>query len=279
VAVNRLGGGEQATGEQCGNRDQNSGARQILRAGKHRPSIVEQPHGSQETIHGAVEKIGVDAFRRCRGEKWRPRRSRRWRSGGRNLEDRIPSYISRDRVCFGTTRFQLEGKRERTWFGARVPTQPTESLADGGFAEPKPPGNPSITPFFGLEAEDGPVALGDFLGRRSPGGGSSWQSRQGTQSSRLQALLVATKSSGRVDEGASNIVLIRISRFEQRHHGVGFCNGIINRIVGKEHAADQNHSLLTLGLEGNAIVDQNGTGRGSRGGQQHWLLRIRMHGG
>jgi hypothetical protein len=53
----------------------------------------------------------------------------------------------------------------------------------------------------------------------------------------------------------------------------------INRIVGKEHAADQDHSLLTLVLEGNAIVDQNGTGRGSRGGQQEWLLGIRIHGG
>jgi hypothetical protein len=79
-------------------------------------------------------------------------------------------------------------------------------------------------------------------------------------------------------EAASNIVLIRISRFEQRHHGVGFRSGIINRIVRKEHAADQDHSLLTLGLEGNAIVDQDGTGRGSRGGQQRWLLRIRIHG-
>jgi hypothetical protein len=80
--------------------------------------------------------------------------------------------------------------------------------------------------------EDGPVALGDFLGRRSRGGGgSSWQSRQGTQSSCLQALLVATKSSCRVAEAASNIVLIGISRFEQRHHGVGFRSGIIKRIV------------------------------------------------
>jgi len=156
---------------------------------------------------------------------------------------------------------------------------PAPGLADGGFAEPKPAGNPSITSFFGLEAEDGPVARGDFLGRRSRGGGLSWQSRQGTQSSRLQALLVATKSSCRVAEAASNIVLIRISRFEQRHHGVGFRSRIINRIVGKEHSADQNHSLLTLGLERNAIVDQNGTGRGSRGGQQQWLLGIRIHGG
>jgi hypothetical protein len=38
--------------------------------------------------------------------------------------------------------------------------------------------------------------------------------------------------------------------------------------VGKERAEDQNYSLLTFGLEGNAIVDQNGIGRGSRGGQQ-----------
>jgi hypothetical protein len=119
---------------------------------------------------------------------------------------------------------------------------------------------------------------GIFSGAGARAGGRPGSRARARSPPACKALLVATKSSCRVDEGASNIVLIRISRFEQRHHGVGFCSGIINRIVGKEHAADQNHSLLTLGLEGNAIVDQNGTGRGSRGGQQHWLLRIRMHG-
>jgi hypothetical protein len=120
---------------------------------------------------------------------------------------------------------------------------------------------------------------GIFSGAGARAGGRPGSRARATQSSRLQALLVATKSSCRVAEAASNIVLICISRFEQRHHGVGFRSWIINRIVGKEHAADQDHSLLTLGLEGNAIVDQNGTGRGSRGGRQQWLLGIRIHGG
>src|SRR5260370_42190959 len=152
------------------------------------------------------------------------------------------------RVSLGSHNVPLGGERERTWVGARGQTQPTESLADGCFAETKPARNPSITPFFGLEAEDGPVSRGDFFRRRSSGRGASWQSRQGTQSSRLQALLVTTKSSCRVAEGASNTVLIRISGFEQRHHSVGFRSRIVRRIVGKEHAVDQNHSLLTVDL-------------------------------
>jgi hypothetical protein len=173
VAVNLLGGGEQTTGERCGNGNQNSGSRQILRAGKHREGIVEQSHSRQEAIHRAIQRSAVEALRRRRGGKWRPRRSRQWHSGGRNLDDWIPRSRSRGRVYFGSTHFQLEGKRERerTWFGARVPTQPTESLADGCFAETKPARNPSINPFFGLEAEDGPVSRGDFFGAGVRAGG------------------------------------------------------------------------------------------------------------
>jgi len=153
-----------------------------------------------------------------------------------------------------TTHFRHQGKLEETQFRARFPTQPTESLAYGFFAETKPSRNPSVAVFFGLEAKDSAIALGDSLRHRSSGRRSSLGSRQGAQSPSSQALLVATKSACGVAEAASNIVLIRVSGFEKLHHSVGFRSGIGDRIVGEADAVDQNHSLLTLGLEGNVMV-------------------------
>src|SRR5208283_4094895 len=117
---------------------------------------------------GAIQRIEVEAFRCCLGGKGRRRRSRRWRRRGRSLHGLIASgRIRGGGLGLATTHFRLQGKLEETQFRVRFPTQPTESLAYGCFAETKPSRNPSVAVFFGLEAKDGAIALGDFLRHRN----------------------------------------------------------------------------------------------------------------
>jgi len=50
-------------------------------------------------------------------------------------------------------------------------------------------------------------------------------------------------------EAACDIVLIRVSRFEKRNHGVSLGGAIFDGIVGKDDAMDENYSLFFLGLD------------------------------
>jgi hypothetical protein len=92
-----------------------------------------------------------------------------------------------------------------------------------------------------------------------------------------EVLLIAAKRSDRVAEAACDIVLIRVSRFEKRNHGVGLGSTIFNGIVGKDDAMDENYSLFFLGLYTNAIVYKNSTGSWSRAGKKLLLRWRRAH--
>jgi hypothetical protein len=81
-----------------------------------------------------------------------------------------------------------------------------------------------------------------------------------------------------VDDAARDIVLIRVSRFEKRNHGVSLGGAICDGIVGKDDAMDENYSLLFLGLDANAIVNEDGTGSWSRAGKKLLLTWHRAHG-
>jgi hypothetical protein len=50
----------------------------------------------------------------------------------------------------------------------------------------------------------------------------------------------------------------------KRNHGVRLGSAIFDRIVGKDNAMDENYSLFFLGLDTNAIVNEDGTGSWSR---------------
>ena len=163
------------------------------------------------------------------------------------------------------------------WFRSRFPAEPTETLADRFFAEAKPTGNPSIPHPLGFEAENSLVSLMVFLAPGRTACGSSFRGRQRAQSTSLEALLIAVKRSGRVAEAACDIVLIRVSRFEKRNHGVSLGSAICDGIVGKDDAMDENYSLFFLGLDTNAIVNEDGTGSWSRAGKKLLLTWRRAH--
>src|SRR5208283_4889116 len=80
---------------------------------------------------------------------------------------------------------------------------------------------------------------------------------QGTQSSRMQALLEAAQGSCGVTERACQIVLIRVSGFVQRNQGIGFGGAILPGVVGVDDAMDENDALVPFGLEGNAFIHEH----------------------
>jgi hypothetical protein len=168
--------------------------------------------------------------------------------------------------------FRQEGK---IWLRIRVrfPAQPPKAFPDGRFAEAQPPRNPSITHPLGFKAEDGLVSLRGFLvpGRPSP------RARESAQPTGLKALLVAPQRSDGVAEAACDVVLICVSRLEKQDHGVGLGGAIVDGVVRKNDAMDSNHSLVFLGLNTNAIVDEDGTGRSSWVGKELLLKWSRTH--
>jgi hypothetical protein len=119
---------------------------------------------------------------------------------------------------------------------------------------------------------------GERAGGRA-GGRASLGSHQSPQSPRLETLLKAAKSSRGVAERASDIVLIGVSRFEKRDHGVGFGGAILGGVMGKDDAMDQDHSLTSLGLDANVRVHHGAPRKGSRNRQKFWLLGRRIHSG
>src|SRR6267154_1562919 len=97
--------------------------------------------------------------------------------------------------------------------------------------------------------------------------------RASAQPTSPEALLIAAKRSGRVAETTCDIVLICVSRLKKQNHGVGLGSAIFDGVVGKDDAMDGNHSLVFLGLNTNAIVDDDGTGDFSRVGKKLIFIR------
>jgi hypothetical protein len=90
---------------------------------------------------------------------------------------------------------------------------------------------------------------------------------------------MAAQSSRRVAEGARNIVLIGVSRLEKRHHGISFRGVVLDGVMGKDDAMNQNHSLLSLGLDTNVMVHHRTTRKGNRSRQKFGLLGRWTHDG
>src|SRR2546430_2692473 len=61
--VNLLGGGQQSTGHQRRNGQQNSSPRQVLCRSKQRLRVVESSQGGQQTIQGTVQRVRIEIGR------------------------------------------------------------------------------------------------------------------------------------------------------------------------------------------------------------------------
>src|SRR6266481_3444583 len=83
--------------------------------------------------------------------------------------------------------------------------------------------------------------------------------------------------SGPVAEGVSNIVLIRVSRFEKRHHGISFRSAVLGGVMGKDDAMNQDRSLISLGLDANVMVHHGATRKENGSRQKFGLLGRRTH--
>src|SRR6266851_5146922 len=194
AAVNFLGRCEQATSNERRNGQQNACSWQTSCGSKHRKGIVENPHGSKKTIHGPIERVGVETL--CSRIAWQLRHLI-W---GLFCGNHGQLYL---RTCF-----RQEGE---TWFRTRFPAEPTETLAHGFFAKAEPAGNPTIAHLLRFETENGAVSLMEFLVHGRTDYRPSPRAREGAQSTDFQTLLIAAKCAGRVAEAACDIVLIRVS--------------------------------------------------------------------
>src|SRR5258708_25245652 len=171
AAINFRGRRKQAAGNERWNSQQHTRSWQTSRCSKQRKSIVEKSNGGQETIHGSIERVGIETFRRRIGWKLRPLAWRLLRSGRRNLDQL--TYRNRGPLCLRIG-FRQEGE---IWFRIRIrfPAQPTKTFPDSRFAEAQPPSNPSIAHPLGFEAEHGFVSFLGFLvpGRTAGRGGGA----------------------------------------------------------------------------------------------------------
>src|SRR5206468_6951930 len=84
--VNLLGGGQQSTGHQRRNGQQNSSPRQVLCRSKQRLRVVESSQGGQQTIQGTVQRVRIEA-RSC------------WFGLGRFLKNCLWCLWGRNGIC------------------------------------------------------------------------------------------------------------------------------------------------------------------------------------
>src|SRR5207245_4677209 len=159
---------------------------------------------------------------------------------------------------------------------SRLPSQSTEDFPNHHLAECQTPSNSAIADALGLEKQNRTIAWGG-LGYRTICG-SFLRADQGTQSSRMQALLETTQGSCGVTERACQIVLIGVSGFVQRNQGIGFGGAIFPGVVRVDDAMDKNDALVPFGLEGNAFIDEHHLRNRGEVGKEIACMRIRVHG-
>jgi hypothetical protein len=96
---------------------------------KHRKGIVEKPHGRKKTIHGPIERVGVETF--CSRIAWQLRHLiwRLFRNGDWNFEQRACGNHGQ---LYLQTGFWQEGE---AWLRTRFPAESTETLAHGFFTK------------------------------------------------------------------------------------------------------------------------------------------------
>ena len=96
---------------------------------------------------------------------------------------------------------------------------------------------------------------------------------QGLDPFRLEALLVAAETSGRVTEGPSDLGLRRILRFPQRDHRIRFRSPVLHAVVGEDDTVHGDHSLRSLGPERHPVIDIHRAAWWRRARQKFFLLR------
>ena len=74
------------------------------------------------------------------------------------------------------------------------------------------------------------------------------------------------------------IVLIGVSGFEKQNQCVGFGGTIVQGVVGKHNAVDENHALVIFRLKGNPVIDEHRMGNRRGIHKELLLLRHQSHG-
>src|SRR3989304_543641 len=89
--------------------------------------------------------------------------------------------------------------------------------------------------------------------------------------------LVPAQGSNGVAKASRDIVLIRVARFKERDHGIGFGRTIFDGVVRNYNALNGDHTLLPLCAETYTIVHEGRAGHRSGPGEEFPLLRGWFH--
>jgi hypothetical protein len=126
----------------------------------------------------------------------------------------------------------------------RAPPQPSQQLANGGFADADPAGN------LALRMPRGPQSLHQAstrLWHPGPASGKSPRPRQIRQSSFFKAALVPSYGSNGTPKGSGDLGLRRPTLLDQTHHRVRGGQGIGTAVLCQNNTGDQHHAMLILG--------------------------------
>jgi hypothetical protein len=140
--------------------------------------------------------------------------------------------------------------------------------SDGPFIHSNPSGNNAIAESLHLEIENRSINLswliliGWFDWRPSARIGQTGQSIN------VSTLLISAQCSGGVAETFADVVLIKMSRFKERSHCIGFRGMVCCVVMGKNNAMHGNHSPRAHCAKQYAVICNSRPGRGRSKRQQ-----------
>jgi hypothetical protein len=137
----------------------------------------------------------------------------------------------------------------------RLPPESPQPLPDCFLGKPKLYGNRTIAEASFFQVEYRPISPLDW--RRTFVRGTSARSPKSQETAGLDPFLVSPQGSRRTPEGVGDVVLIRVTRFEQRHHRALFSGVVIHVIVHENKTLQEYCPLGTLCLNADTIVEDN----------------------
>jgi len=137
----------------------------------------------------------------------------------------------------------------------RLPPKSAQPLPDSFLGKPKLYGNRTIAEASFFQVEYRPVSPLNWW--RTFLRGPSARSAKSQEPAGLDPFLVSSQGSRRTPEGVGDVVLIRVTRFEKRHHCTLFSGVVINVIVHWNKTLEEYCPPGTLRLDADTIIEDN----------------------
>jgi hypothetical protein len=152
----------------------------------------------------------------------------------------------------------------------RLPSKSAQALPDCFLGIAKLYGNRTIAEASLFQLEYRPISPLDWW--RTSLRGTAARSPKRQETAGLDPFLVSSQGSRRTPECVSDVVLIRVTRFEQRHHRALFSDVVSHVIVHENKPLKEYRPLGTLGINADTIVEDNGSGWRARELKKSTLL-------